>query len=118
MSKYSRAFLRDYDFYVANIERFTFCGRHVPLAERGEMTPKKAFLVYDSQGKMMPCRDPGFLKMLIICKASVNLHVKMWAHGIVCGVLGKPELDEYLSGISAPEWVYRAIIGQVIKCCA
>lgn len=116
MGKYSRAYQRDFEFYSANVGRFAFCGRSVPVPDRGSMTVKKAFLVYDSQGKLMPCVDPASLAALIACKASVNFHIKLWAQGVKQGVLGGPELREILHEISAPEWVYRAIVGQALKC--
>jgi len=112
--KYSQAFTRDYTFYRANLDTFIFSGKHSPQLEWDPLghAAKWCFYIYDSTGKMLPCWEPGLLQKILVCKASVNLHIKLWAQGIAQGVLCPPELDEILTGYAAPDWVAKAVLRQ------
>lgn len=112
--KYSKAFKRDYNFYLANLDVFSFSGRPVPkvdFAPEGA-SAKQCFFIYDSTGKWEPCREPELLQRLLVCKASVNLNIKLWAQGIRQGVLCPPELREMMTEYGAPDWVCQATLNQ------
>ncbi len=112
--KYSTAFNRDFEFYRRNLDLFSFAGKPVPsvIQSPGGASAKRCFHVYDSTGQITPCREPALLQRLLVCKASVNLNVRLWAQGIKCGVLCPPELGEFLESIGAPGWVLKAARNQ------
>lgn len=77
------------------------------------ITAKEAFHKYDSTGKLNPTREPVLLSEIFRCKASVNLHIKMWAGGLA--ELTFPEFYDYMDEIGAPEWVVEAVKKQAKK---
>ena len=114
--KYSKSFERDYKFYSRNLDVFSFSGKPAPeivVSPDDGLDAKECFYLYDSTGQLKPCVRPELLQRLLVCKASVNLHVKLWAMGIQQGVLDLPELGRYLHSIGAPAWVLRAVAGQL-----
>lgn len=117
MSSYSENFERDWRFYKENRDRFWFSGDSlesydVEYDPEG-ITAKEAFHKYDSTGKLNPTREPVFLSEIFRCKASVNLHIKMWAGGLA--ELTFPEFYDYMDEIGAPEWVVEAVKKQAKK---
>lgn len=112
--KYSNAFERDYAFYLASLDIFSFSGKHPPqvVANESGHSAKYCFHVYDSTGKMLLCHEPQLLQKLLVCKASVNFHVKLWAQGIKQHVLCPPELKEMCIEYNAPDWVFKATLRQ------
>jgi len=110
--KYSKAFERDWQFYVACLDLFTFSGKPAPMisVDVAGADAKRCFHRYDSTGRMPACRDPGLLRRVLIAKGSVNLHIKMWAEGLTEGTLTRPELEDFLSSINAPSWVLEATL--------
>jgi len=117
MARYSKNFERDWAFYINNRKRFNFSGSNAPdvgFDEKG-VSAKKAFLFYDSQGKIKPTKEPNLLREIFITKASVNLHIKMWAKGRAEGTFPKQEFGNYMNEINAPEWVSEAVNRQVKK---
>ena len=112
--KYNTAFNRDYNFYLHNLDVFSFAGKPTPsvLKSSTGASAKRCFHVYDSTGQMEPCREPELLQRLLICKASVNLNIRLWAQGIAQSVLCPPELGEFLKSINAPDWVLKAARNQ------
>lgn len=141
VKNYSQNFERDYSFYLNNIQHFTFCGTMIPkfkaISEATGKTAKDVFYSIDSNGKNIPCREPELLDNLLLCKASVNFHIKQWAEGRVDGTLPYYELNGdgnslewemdddgnvvpvYDNSLSKkygfPEWVIKAIEAQKIK---
>jgi len=114
--KYSKNFERDWKFYTGNLDVFNFAGRPAPdiiVAPGAGLDAKECFYIYDSTGRLEPCVDPELLHQVIICKASVNLHIKLWVQGIAHSTLGLPELREYLASLDAPMWIMRGIAGQI-----
>lgn len=89
--KYSENFERDYKFYLENIKNFTFCGTlnpsHKAIPDKNGKTAKEAFFLIDSTGKNNPTCEPDLLNQLLLCKASVNFHIKQWAEGRAEGTL-------------------------------
>lgn len=117
MSDYSDNFERDWSFYVETRDIFTFSGDY--LAEYASeydpmgVTAKEAFHKYDSTGEKVPTREPVLLAEVFRCKASVNLHIKMWAQGVAEYTF--PDFYEYMEEIGAPEWVIEAVEKQSKK---
>jgi hypothetical protein len=115
--KYSAAFNRDYEFYMNNLLRFDFAGREIPVitSHPEGSDAKRCFYVFDSRGKLPPCREPEILASLLRTKASVNLHIKLWAAGRFDGTFPGVEFDEYMREIGAPDWVKLAVRKQQYK---
>ena len=115
--KYSKNFERDYKFYYTYRDRFAFCGSGIIYPEYQEgkdaLNAKRAFYEYDTYGKIRATSEPTLLHKLMVCKASVNLNIKMWAEGINEGTFILKEFMEYLP--DAPEWVWDAVRQQVKK---
>lgn len=90
---------------------FRFSGTKEYLDKNGESLIKyspsglsavECFYIYDSTGKVVPTRQ--YLKLLKIytTKASVNLHIKMFAEDRANGRYPKIEFDEFCRTIKAP----------------
>lgn len=140
MSKYSASFERDYDFYLSNKNKFTFCGtvtpKHKAIFDQNGKTAKQVFYLIDSCGKNQPTKEPDLLNELLLCKASINFQIKQWAEGRADGTLplyeltgegqvlnwlekdgdvisvyGKSMKEEF----NLPEWVIKAVENQKEK---
>ena len=96
MRKYSENFERDYAFYYKNKDVFTFCGtlnpKHIAIEDAHGKSATEAFFLIDSTGKNYPTKEPKLLNELLLCKASVNFHIKQWAEGRAEGTMPKYEL--------------------------
>ena len=103
--KYSDNFERDNKFYLENIKHFNFCGTLTPKFEAIEdvngKTAKEVFYLIDSTGKNYPTCEPKLLNELLICKASVNFHIKQWAEGRADGTL---PFSEFAGNSETLEW--------------
>ena len=140
MRKYSANFERDYDFYLTNKNKFTFCGtitpKHKAIFDPNGKSAKEVFYSIDSSGKNHPTKEPGLLDELLLCKAGVNFQIKQWAEGRVDGTLPLYELtgdgqvlnwlekDGEVIAVSGgnireefnlPEWVIKAVENQKEK---
>ena len=92
--KYSDNFNRDFNWYLKYRNIFTFTGgkpeiQIIPNIEFdiNGIDGKKAFHIYDSQGKLKPTKHPNILSSLLCTKASINLQIKQWAQGRADGTL-------------------------------
>lgn len=141
--RFSPQFERDYQFYLSNINVFTFAGSDIKkdfgiqlpgeleevVEEDGEQvtipfaipyssTDKNAkvcFWTLDTHGKKIPCSEPQLLIALLTCKAALNLQIKTWAQSRAEYTLSIFELQEYMDFYSAPEWVLKAVENQKQK---
>ena len=109
------AFQRDWTFYLNNRTTFNFCGCTVPETsiDPDGVSAMEAFYVFDSRGKIQDCREPKLFREILICKKSINFHIKMWAHGYNDTFTGVPELLG--SFIEPPDWVEIALRKQIYK---
>jgi|ERR1700722_11630062 len=133
VKKFNLNFERDYTFYLNNRTVFTFAGTNTkrdygiqfpgepdtgffvfPYSEKG-LDAKHCFYYLDSEGKKYPCSEPELLNQLLTCKASVNLHIRMWAESRAEYSLSLVELMEYMEQYKCPEWVFRAVENQKTK---
>ena len=117
--KYSRNFERDWKFYTDNLSVFNFAGKLPPSTVLSRSGPgaKECFYIHDSTGVLNACAEPKLLEQALICKASVNLHIKLWAYGIAHGTFGEFELRVYLDSLQAPDWVMKAVVEQTKRLC-
>ena len=118
--KFKPNFEKDYSFYFAQRNAFTFAGSDISkqyrivFSEKGK-TAKECFHKLDSEGKLLPCSEPQLLLELLICKAAVNLQIKLWAQSRAEYTLSLFELQEYMEHYQCPEWVLKAVENQKFK---
>lgn len=115
MKRYSSTFERDYQFYLDNMAKFRIAGctiLDIPYAEDGA-TAKEAFHKFDSQGKLIPCKEPTLFKQILTCKKAINMHFRMWAEGFEdCGI----PVDELMAEFTnPPDWVSISLQNQIDK---
>ncbi len=141
MKKYSPNFERDYNFYLSNLENFTFCGtlnpKHIAVYDSNGVDAKKAFHSIESNGKNPATKEKELLDNLLLCKASVNFQIKQWAEGLADETLTYSELvggtetlnwhidsegnpiPTYFASIKdkykLPDWVLTAVVNQAKK---
>lgn len=115
--KYSKNFIRDFNWLLSVRHEFSFsgsCDREIVFDCKG-LDGKKAFHIYDSTGKLRPTRHPNMVRTLLRTKASVNLHIKMYAEGRADGTFPKFEFLQMCEKIKAPDWFFEAVERQKIK---
>ena len=112
--KYSKNFDRDFQWYLKVRNYFDFDGSAPKdiAYDRNGIDGKKAFLMYDSQGKLVPTKHPSLLAKLIKVKGGVNLHIKMYAEDRANGCLPKVLFDEICEEVKAPLWFAEAVENQ------
>ena len=109
--RFKKSQQRDFDFFMKNRHKFTFSGVDLSLVPKGEYSVFDCFILWDTQGKLLPCENPELLRQIMVCKKSVNFHIKMWVEGY--DDMGMP-ISEYLKEfIDPPEWVYKSFRGQL-----
>ena len=115
--KYTKKFNRSYDFYLQNIDRFTFSGEQVTVLEDLEngVSCKESFHSLDTYGKMLPTNQPKLLRSIIICKKSINLHIQMWVDGFEDMMEGIDYYTNLFEGNSTPTWVEKSFRRQLQK---
>ena len=116
--------LRDISWYLKNHKLFSFSGTKEFLTKEGQqrivtspsgLSAVECFYIYDTTGKVVPTRQ--FLKLLKLytTKASVNLHIKMYAEDRASGILPKIEFNRFCAKIKAPPWFKEAVETQKYK---
>lgn len=114
---YSKSFERDYSFYLRTMDVFTFSGK--PLVainyEKNGVTAKMCVKQYDSFGLLFPCEEPELAAKILNCKASVNLHIKMYAESLARGEIQLIEIIDLFEEYNSPEWVIKSIKKQAAK---
>ena len=116
--KYSKNFERDYNFYLKNRNVFNFCGgqtKYQAIPDEKGYSAKECLLSIDSTGKNIPCCEPELLNKLLLCKASVNFNIKLWADGIKRETFLPMDLLEIQREYECPRWVVDAVINQAKK---
>jgi hypothetical protein len=117
MAKYKKAFLRDWKFYISNADYFNFSGSLPPVVVHDPAGPcaQQAFHAYDSRGVLLATSEPDLLRRVLTCKASVNLHIKMWAEGVREGTMFPSDISQIVADTGAPTWVSEAVLRQANK---
>lgn len=135
--KYSKSNERDFLFYLKGRHVFHFSGTanpaYLPIYDKNGADGKKAFFSIDNNGKNILTKHPNLLTSLLLTKASVNFHIKMWAEGRTDGTLPLiefsqriaqqkyPHLNIEMDGtdmenfLNLPEWVIKAVENQKSK---
>ncbi len=112
--KYSKSFNEAYNFYLANLDIFNFCGTLNPkftaVYSPDGMSAKQAFYHIESSGMNPFCREPDLLNKLLLTKAGINFQIKQWAEGRAEGTLPLIEfcadrVPEYDGSTYTLEWV-------------
>lgn len=89
---------RDLEFYFRNRNNFRFSGTFEPLFEpiylKNGVNGFIAFLSIDNNGKNIPTKHPELLRRLLLCKASLNFHIKLWSESRADGTLPLIELSK------------------------
>jgi hypothetical protein len=108
---------RDYIFYKNNINHFTFFGNYPPKIyyNKQGVDAKRAFFIFDTTGKIVSTKEPELFRDLIICKKSVNFHIKMWAEGYDEYTLLEFDINDIKQDYNCPEWVIKSIKNQAKK---
>lgn len=134
--KYSAANERDFKFYLNGRHVYKFAGTLMPsnqaIYDKNGVDGKAAFFSIENHGRNIPTRHPNLLSALLLVKASVNFHIKMWAEGRADGTLPLIEFSVRMakqrypdSSIEDPgtdmerdlelsEWVIKAVENQKI----
>jgi len=108
--RYKPNFDRDWNFYLAHKDRFTFCGEAVetPKLDREAYDAKRCFHRYDSQGKYPEsCSQPELFMEVLRAKKSINWQIKQWAEGYNDCILS---ITDYMESFTdPPQWVEEAL---------
>jgi len=114
MKKYSDNFERDYNFYIQNIDNFTFCTEEINvLYLKDGVDAKEAFFIFDSKGKLVPTFEPELLKSVIFIKKAINFQIIQWASSYNDMFMG---VNDYLKiFINPPPWVEHSFRQQLYK---
>jgi len=116
--RYSKAFTRDFEFYLRHRHEYNFSGSEFDYPNKMEMvisstdgvTSKKA--LFDAEnGYITPTKHPVTLKVLLKAKASINLQIKMWAQGRADFTLPKIEFKDF----DILPWMRKAVEHQKFK---
>lgn len=122
--RFSKRFESDYAFYISNRDKFNFDGKNNYTDKKGNdlikysqsgKSAKEAFYLYDSNGKIVATNEPELLIALYRTKASINLHISMWAEGRADGTFPGIEFGAYAKETQLPQWVVKAVEAQKDK---
>jgi len=115
MSKLPRArehHKRDFAAYLRWYRRNpSFYPRDYPLVERDRaISTLTAFVAFEGQGKVIPCRHPRVLRAVLRGKGRLNFQIKEWAQGwFDCGGRYAFENEIKVAFPWLPEWVWAAV---------
>ncbi len=114
--KVSKRAKQDFYWYLSVRNHFSFSGSLPDVNieySKGGFNGLYAYYLYDTYGKKtIITKHPEILKTVLTVKASVNLHIKMYAEDRATGVLAKVELDTICEEFNTPNWFKEAIEAQ------
>jgi hypothetical protein len=118
--KYSKKFEEDYNLYfrlkdIFNFSPFDVLKGRKPIPNIKNYSAKEAFFYLDSQGKLYDTPEMDLLIQLLICKASINFHIKMYAQTRAEETLSFKELKEIQREYRLPPWFVEAVEKQKQK---
>ena len=99
------------------MDKFDFCGEDVqewPYSLNGG-DAKYCFYKFDSTGKRVPSNNAQLVRKVLICKKSINLHIKFYAEGLNDNYSFFTVNELLKEFINPPQWVERAIRSQSYK---
>jgi hypothetical protein len=108
---YSKAFERDWEWYLKYKSVFTFDGspKREILKDKNGKTAKECFYLLDSQGKKVPTSEPELLQEILKCKGSINFMIKEWAQDRAKGYLPKVCFQEIVEEFELLGWMVNAV---------
>lgn len=110
MIKPTRKFIKKFAEYLSLYENgYTFCGqnlteKHLQFSNENGVSAAESAFSYESFGKLLPCREFEKLIQFLTAKASINLHIEMYANDF-----GKTLFYNELVEMNLPKWVIKAI---------
>lgn len=123
--KISKKIERDYAWYLKWKDTFVFDGTAEYVDRKGKsifvydemgLSAKECFAIYDSKGKISPCREIELYKQIHKCKGSINFNIKIWAEDRGKGWLGKNEFMETIAiEYELLDWMINAVEQQRMK---
>lgn len=122
--QFSENFNRDWLWYFKYRNIFNFDAIKEYVNKKGEalvkpnqrgLSAKECFYIFDSTGKIEPCKEPELLQEILRAKGSINLHIKMWAEARANCELSGIEFDEIIKQRELPKWVVKAVEIQKFK---
>lgn len=116
MTKYSKNFERDWEWYYNNRSNFTFSGSLPKTINLGfKYSAKEAFYLYDSQGKLVDTLEPKLLQEIFLCKEAINFQIKQWSEDRAKGYLPRIEFEKIIKEYSLLDWMVKAVERQKFK---
>lgn len=70
---------------------------------------------FESQGKILPCKEIDLLEEYLQAKGSLDLMIKMWAEDRAKGWLGLNEFKQMKKEMNMSDWVFNAVEGQKLS---
>lgn len=118
--KYSKRFNEDYNLYLRLKDIYNFAPFDVtkgkqPITNNNNYTAKEVFYYFDSQGKLFDTNELDLVLQLLICKSSINFHIKMYAQTRAEGTLSYKELLDIQKEYQLPQWFVDAVEKQKSK---
>ena len=102
--------------YLRLSKFFSFAGCAIDVISNATgVDAIEAFFEIESNGKLFPTKHPNILRRLLICKASVNLHIQMYAEDRAKGYLPKKVFQEMVAEMNLPDWFMDAVEMQKYK---
>ena len=117
-------FDRDFNWYLRMRHLFDFDGvenyynkKGIEIVQysRDGVSGRKAFYLWDSQGKIVATKHPNIFRTLLKVKGSCNLHIKMYAEDRASGNFGFTEFRGLCFKFRAPDWFREAVEKQKVK---
>ena len=101
--------------YLRLSKFFSFAGCDIVVhIDRNGIDAVEAFFEMESNGKLLPTKHPNIFKRLLNCKASVNLHIRMYAEDRAKGYLPKKVFQGMITEMNLPSWFINAV--EIQKC--
>ena len=123
--KFSKRFERDFAWYSKFKDIFNFDGgvatytnnkgEQIIKASETGFTAKECFYAFDSQVKILECREPELLQEILRTKGSINLNIQMWAESRAQAYLSMIEFEELIKEFSLLDWMIEAVERQKMK---
>ena len=125
--KISKSALKDMKWYLKVHKHFNFAGKNLEdyFDKKGNpiiiyaadgVSAYESFYAFDTEGRILPTRQYLKLLKLHTTKASVNLHIQMYAESRADGCLPKLLFhSEIVHPFRCPKWFVNAVEKQKYK---
>ncbi len=108
-------FERDWEFYMKNMKKFTFCGCviEIPKYSNDGLSAKLCFYKFDTEGLLLSCTSPQLFHDVLRCKKSIGFHIILYTEGYTDMCIGISELLKEF--IDPPDWVGKSLRQQLVR---